>query len=366
MEVAECVEHVYDDDGYCKTCLKDKPCDHEYNRHGHCFTCGEARLCVLCEKEPFTSACDLCEDGTRLCDNCYTSCDDCCLRCCLVCDQEGRHECENKNDVVKDAVKGKNKKRKRDQEMTKTCAKENYLKSVAKENGFVFAKISPIDLYMSRYDPHISSEYISKLESSGPKNAIATMDEIEMIELAKSRRNDQCKTVLCQVLVNELPTDDAQYYKLKLGAATTISYLSRPNEPTDSEIDALVHKLRHGGHCSDLGKKQDRRLKRVANQLYFTEWCQSRKNVLEAHCPFTFPIYMFTPRHHQKYPRNEKFEWSAQIRLEMFLSGHHAPIGKLTLLIEETQRYHAIKSLFATFPRFILLELWPLVLEFQL
>jgi len=148
----ECVEHEYDEDGYCENCFNLKPCDHRYNHYGYCSLCGEARVCVLCKNEPFTGACDFCEDGRRLCDNCYTRCNDCSQRCCVICDQNGQHECAGKDGA------SPYKKPRRDPQDLKTDAQEEYLGNVLKANGFVFAKISPIDVYLTKDHPFLSCE----------------------------------------------------------------------------------------------------------------------------------------------------------------------------------------------------------------
>lgn len=59
---------------------------------GFCMCCGIAQPCVLCNDALSSTACDTCEDGLRLCEECVSRCHVCGSRRCLVCVREGR-EC---------------------------------------------------------------------------------------------------------------------------------------------------------------------------------------------------------------------------------------------------------------------------------
>jgi len=151
----------------------------------------------------------------------------------------------------------------------------------------------------------------------------------EQFNLAKSRQNHDCKSVLCQIQIHELPNDTSDYYQVKVKVPVTIRHLSRPKKRSD---------------------------------VYLTEWCKNSENVLAMEISSETPFKLLTPHSHAKHKYNTTmFEWTTMLSSDVY-----NPVGKLTLLIDETQRYHSIQSLFATLPRFILQDLWAIVLEFQL
>ncbi len=72
-----------DSDITCSEGDSDSKCDHQFDG-GHCLECGIKSLCVLCDKEPWETMCNICERG-RICANCYSNCLECDRRVCTSC-----------------------------------------------------------------------------------------------------------------------------------------------------------------------------------------------------------------------------------------------------------------------------------------